>query len=539
MTSSNRFLSKPILNQHILSLLEKCTHLSHLKQLQSYLVTLGHGQTQFFAFKLVRFSILSLTDLSYARLIFDHLDSPNIYLYTAMITAYASHSDSRSALLLYSRMLRLNRPRPNHFIFPHVLKSCSDGSSINDIRTVHTQILKSGFDEYAVVQTALVDSYSKYSDLETARRVFDGMSERNVVSWTAMVSGYARVGMVGDAVLLFEEMPERDVPSWNAVIAGCAQNGLFSEAISLFRRMLHVGAHEERPNQITVVCALSACAHLGMLRLGKWIHGYVRKNNIGPSSFIANALLDMYGKCGSLNEARRVFNEMPERSLTLWNSMINCLALHGQSETAITIFKAMEHVGVKPDEVTFVGLLNACTHGGLVDEGCSYFKSMSHDYRIEPQIEHYGCVIDLLGRVGRFEEAMEVIRGMKIETDEVVWGSLLNGSKIHGNMELAELSVRKLLEIDPNNAGSAVMLANIYSECGRWDDVGMVRKMLKERGVQKTPGCSWIEVDNKVHQFYSADKTHPRAEEIHKILEGLAGLSKHDLFRNCMPVLFD
>ncbi|XP_077210393.1 pentatricopeptide repeat (PPR) superfamily protein [Tasmannia lanceolata] len=518
---------KPSLNQHILSLLQKCNHLTQLKQIQAFLLTLGHGQTDFFAFKLVRFCALTLTQLHYARLIFDSLNSPNVYLYTAMITAYSSRSDSHSTFALYNKMLHKGRPKPNHFIFPHVLKSCWEVCDVQGIKSVHTHILKSGFDGYAVVQTALVDSYSKCSEVETAHQVFDEMSERNVVAWTAMVSGYARVGMVGNAILMFDEMPERDVPSWNAIIAGCTQNGLFSEAISLFRRMILGG---ERPNQITVVCALSACAHLGMLQLGKWIHGYIHKNGIGPSSFIANALLDMYGKCGSLNEARRLFDQMSERSLTSWNSMINCLALHGQSANAIALFKEMEHVGVKPDEVTFVGLLNACTHGGLVDEGCRYFDLMDKDYRIEPRIEHYGCVIDLLGRVGRFDEAMEIIKGMRIEPDEVVWGSLLNGSRIHGNMELAEFSVQRLLEIDPNNAGYVVMLANIYSECGKWEDVGKVRKMLKERGGQKTPGCSWIELDSEVHQFYSADKMHPRAEEIHEILESLVGLSKHDQF---------
>ncbi|XXG46921.1 hypothetical protein AAC387_Pa02g1649 [Persea americana] len=510
----NSLATKPNLNQYILSLLDQCKHLNHLKQVQAFLLTLGHGQTQFFAFKMVRFCTLSPPDLlHYARLIFDHLNSPNIYLYTAMITAYASASDSKSALLLFDRMLRCGRPRPNHFIFPHVLKSCSDTATIGSIKTIHTHVLKSGFDGYSVVQTALVDSYSKCSDIETARFLFDEMTERNVVSWTAMISGYAKLGLMGEALLLFEEMPERDAPSWNAVIAGCTQNGLFSEAISLFRRMLFT---DQRPNERTVVCALSACAHRGMLHLGKWIHGYIRKNNIGPSSFISNALLDMYGKCGSLNEAWRLFNLISKRSLTSWNSMINCLALHGQSESAISLFKEMEIAGVAPDDVSFVGLLNACTHGGLVDEGCYFFKSMNQDYHIEPRIEHYGCVIDLLGRVGRFEEAMEVIRGMRIEPDEVVWGSLLNGSRVHGKMELAEFSVRKLLEIHPNNAGYGVMLANIYSECGRWEDVSKVRKILKEKGVQKTPGCSWIEIDNEVHQFHSADESHPKAEKIYE-----------------------
>ncbi|XP_031275264.1 pentatricopeptide repeat-containing protein At1g33350-like [Pistacia vera] len=237
-----------------------------------------------------------------------------------------------------------------------------------------------------------------------------------------------------------------------------------------------------------------------------------------------NALVDMYGKCGSLKEARRVFDGSTKRNLTSWNSMINCFALHGQSEKAISVFEEMIHCGrydVRPDGVTFIGLLKACTHGGLFDKGCAYFELMTRNYGIEPWIEHYGCLIDLLGRAGKFEEALEVVNEMKIEPDEVVWGSLLNGCKLHGRTDLAEFAVKKLIEIDPSNARYSIMLANMYGELGEWDEVHKVRKMLKERNAYKAPGCSWIEVEKKVHQFYSVDKSHPRTEEIYDILESL------------------
>ncbi|PSS13659.1 Pentatricopeptide repeat-containing protein [Actinidia chinensis var. chinensis] len=518
---------KPTLNHHVLAILERCNHINHLKQLQAFLIALGHGHTQFFAFKLVRFCTLALVNLPYARSIFDHLTSPNVFLYTAMVTAYSSRSDHKSALLLYRDMVRRKSPRPNHFIFPHVLKSCPEVLGSRGTELVHTQIVKSGFAQYPVVQTALLDSYSRFcSDLGTARKVFDEMSERNVVSWTAMVSGYARLGKMGSAVLMFEEMPERDVPAWNAVIAGCTQNGLFSESISLFRRMVTM-EEDNRPNQVTVVCSLSACGHTGMLQLGRCIHGYIYRYGLGSDSFISNALVDMYGKCGNLKEARRVFDKTSKRSLTSWNSMINCFALHGQSEGAIRVFEEMMECvdDVIPDGVTFVGLLNACTHGGLVEQGQFYFESMIRDYRIEPQIEHYGCLIDLLGRAGRFEEAMGVVRGMRMPPDEVVWGSLLNGCKIHGRIDLAEFAVKKLVEIDPKNGGYGAMLANVYVESGKWDEVRTVRQMLKEQNAYKTPGCSWIEVDNRVNQFYSVDTTHPRTEEIYTILDCLLGFS--------------
>lgn len=523
-------LIQPHLNQLVLAALEKCSHLNHLKQLQGFLISLGHSQTQFFAFKLVRFCNLTLADLCYARFIFDNLTSPNVYLYTAMITAYASQPDPKAAFLLYRNMVRRGDPRPSHFIYPHVLKSCPEVLESNGTKMVHTQVLKSGFGGYPVVQTAIVDSYSRFcSDIGNARQMFDEMLERSVVSWTAMISGYAKLGNVESAMELFESMPERDVPAWNALIAGCAQNGFFCEAIWLFKRMVSLALEgnnkerENKPNKITVASALSACGHTGMLHLGKWIHGYVFKTYLGQDSFISSALLDMYAKCGNLKVARRVFDMITLKSLTSWNSLINCLALHGHSGSAIDLFAELVQCGdgVKPDAVTFVGVLNACTHGGLVEKGYSYFEMMRRDYDIEPQIEHFGCLIDLLGRAGRFEEAMEVVRGMNIEPDEVVWGSLLNGCKIHGRPDLAEYSVKKLIEMDPENGGYRIMLANIYAELKKWDEVRKVRKLLKEQNAYKTPGCSWIEVDNQVYQFYSFDMTHPSAEQIYKTLESM------------------
>lgn len=520
--------SQLTLHQYVLNILGECNSLKHLKQLQAFLLTQGHGQTDIYAFKLIRFCAITLTDLDYARSIFDHLASPNIYLYTAMITAYASRpQDHSSALTLFRTMMRQGT-QPNHFIYPHVLRCCHHVLEPHGTEALHNQILKSGFGGYPVVQTALVDSYSRFSsNIYIARILFDEISEKSVVSWTAMMSGYTRVGEMGNAISIFERMPERDVPSWNAVIGGCAQNGLFSEAISLFRKMVNATESTiNRPNQVTVACALSAFGHMGMLQLGKCIHGYIYRNVLGSDSYISNALVDMYGKCGSWREATMMFDRTSMKSLTLWNSMINCYALHGQSMTAIGVFDEMMRCGydTKPDEVTFVGLLNACTHGGLVEKGCSYFNLMTHEYGIEPQIQHYGCLIDLLGRAGQFKEAMEVIKGMRIAPDEVIWGSLLNSCKIYGHMDLAEVAIKKLIEIDPNNGGYGTMLANLYGELSNWDEVRKVRKMLKQQDAHKTPGCSWIEVDNQVNQFYSADKTHPQTEEIYMTLESLLWL---------------
>nr|GMD22699.1 pentatricopeptide repeat-containing protein At1g33350 [Ipomoea batatas]GMD22817.1 pentatricopeptide repeat-containing protein At1g33350 [Ipomoea batatas] len=514
------------LNLQVQAVLEKCSHLHHLKQLQAHLITLGHGHTQFYASKLVRFCTLSLSNLAYARFIFDHLQSPNVFLYTAMITAYNLHSNHTSAFLLYREMVRKGRSKPNEFIFPLALKSCPEVVKNFGTPMLHAQIEKTGFGKYPVVQTALLDSYSRFSaDIMIARQLFDEMSERNVVSWTAMVSGLTRVGKMGDAILVFEEMPEalRDTPSWNSIVSGCTQNGLFTEALSFFRRLVLEG-NGNRPNQTSMVCALSACGHCGMLQLGKCIHGYMLRIGLRLDSFTLNALIDMYGKCGSLKEARTVFDTSAKRSLTCWNSIINSFALHGHWKGAISVFAEMlqQHGDVvKPDGVTFVGLLNACTHGGLVEEGLSYYDSMTREYMIEPEIQHYGCLIDLLGRAGRFNEMMEVVKGMRVPPDEVVWGSLLNACKIHGRTDLAEFALKKLIEMEPNNGGYYAMLANLCGGLEKWDDALRLRKSINEQNAYKLPGCSWIEIDKQVSQFYSVDKSHPKTAQIYSILESL------------------
>ncbi|XP_057519994.1 pentatricopeptide repeat-containing protein At1g33350 [Amaranthus tricolor] len=507
------------------TILHKCKTLNHVKQLQAALITFGHhSQAQFFTFKLLRFCVLHLSNLHYAHLIFSHFKSPNVYLYSAIINAYASKSNHFSVLSLYKDMVNKGRPRPNHFIYPHVLKSGFEVFGMFGMKMIHTQIVKTGFGSNPIVQTGLVDCYCRFcSDYKTARQLFDEMCERNIVSWTAMISGYARVGKMGSAILLFDEMPERDVPSWNAIIAGCTQNGLFPEAILYLRRMLNSCEPKVKPNEVTLACALSACGQTGMLQLGKEIHGYVYRTGIGSDSHIFSALIDTYGKCGCLKEARRVFNITIDKSLATWNAMINCYALHGQSTSALDVFEDLMQIGndVRPDEITFVGLLSACTHGGLVEKGYYYFDLMTKVYGIEHQIQHYGCIVDLLGRAGRFGEVMGIINGMKIKADEMIWSSLLNGCKIHGNIHLAEFAISKLIEIDPRNGGYISMLANLYVEMAKWDQAHGAWRMLKEQNAQKIPGCSWIEVDCRVHQFHSADETHPRAEEIYSTLGSL------------------
>jgi pentatricopeptide repeat protein len=504
---------------HILSLLDRCTTISQLKQIHSHLITHGRGGNQPFLFKLLRVSYFSFSSLSYSRLIFSSLRFPNVFLYTAMLTVYSQNSDSFSVLDLFLDMLRRGHAQPNEFVYPLVLRACSAGLGLNFFKSVHGHAIKSGFGEFGVLQTSFLDGYARSGDVNIAHKLFDGMSEKTVVSWSALVSGYARVGKVGNAIALFNQMPERDVPSWNAIISGCAQNGFYSEAVMFFQEMVESCV---KPNTTTTFCILSVCGHIGMLRLGKILHGYAYRIHTCFNFFVVNSLIDMYGKCGSLKEAQWIFENLSDKSLTSWNSLINCFALHGHIKNAISTFDNMGKAGLVPDEITFVGLLNACAHGGFVNQGLNYFHSMTSEYSIKPSIEHYGCVVDLLSRAGRFLEAIDIINNMQIKPDGVVWGSLLNGCRIHRQKNLAEIVIKELLELDPGNADYTMLLANLYSENGLWDEMKRVRKFMRDIEGKKLPGCSWIEVNKKTQQFYSGDKSHSESDEIYMILDDLS-----------------
>ncbi|XP_066324335.1 pentatricopeptide repeat-containing protein At1g33350-like [Miscanthus floridulus] len=450
--------SPQLSRRDFVAVLSRCSTRAHLEQLHAHAFVTGCAAAQATTFHLLRFAALRLSCLTYARHLFDATPHPNVFLYSAILSAYvsaaaaaspSSYAHARDALALFFRMLRHCRPAPNQFVYPLVLRAaCDVGVGVGIVRSIHSHACKSCFCGYDVIRTSLLHGYSRHGMMADARKLFDGESslhetlarvytlrpkppaaglrfapsEAWPISWsefgtTPTVSGYARAGKVGDAIVLFERMPKRDVAAWNAIIAGCSQNGLFVEAVGIFGRMVDAGFW---PNATTVSCVLSACGHLGMLKIGKLIHCYAWRTCVGFGSSVLNGLIDMYGKCGNLEGARWIFDEVSDRSLATWNSLINCLALHGHSKCAISVFNEMRGEGIEPDVVTFVGLLNACTHGGFVDEGIKYFELMQHEHRLEPEIEHYGCIIDLLGRAGRFQDALNVISDMRIEADEVI-----------------------------------------------------------------------------------------------------------------------
>ncbi|KAL5199099.1 hypothetical protein ABZP36_002611 [Zizania latifolia] len=405
----------------------------------------------------------------------------------------------------------------------------------------HAVLVKLGFHRETRVNNAFIQGYCATGRVADARKVFDGMAHRDTVSfnsmihgyamsgdvgsarrlfelvpaptpvtWTSMVAGFCRAGDVASARRVFEEMPERDLVSWNAMISGLVGNRKPVEALGLFRRMMAEGF---APNRGTVVSALSACASAGALETGKWIHVFVDKKKLRWDEFLGTALVDMYAKCGAVELALDVFTRSRARNTCTWNAMINGLAMNGYSTKALDMFHQMElDATAAPDEVTFVGVLLACSHGGFVDVGREHFDMISKKYGIRLILEHYACMVDLLARSGHLQEAHKLITGMPMKPDLVIWRALLGGCRLHKDVNMAETAIS---EMEATCSGDHVLLSNLYAAVGRWSGVEDVRRTMRRKGIEKIPGCSSIEINGSIHEFISGDKSHPSYDDIH------------------------
>ncbi|XP_058104633.1 pentatricopeptide repeat-containing protein At2g45350, chloroplastic [Magnolia sinica] len=364
---------------------------------------------------------------------------------------------------------------------------------------------------------SMIDGYVKCGLLEDAHELFDLMPERDVVTWASMIHGYAKSGSVEAARHLFDEMPERDVVAWNVMVAGYVQNGHCVDALKLFQKM-RFGSNLS-PDHTTLVTALSAAAELGRIDEGITIHDYIERNKFPLDGKLGVALIDMYSKCGRIENAARVFENLEHKSVDHWNAMIGGLAIHGLGELALHLFMEMEKSSIKPDDITFIGILSACSHAGLVKEGLMCFELMRRLYNVEPKVQHYGCIVDILGRAGHLEEAKKLIEEMPIKPNDVVWRALLSACRNHGNFSIGQQAAKQLIELDSCNSSSYVLLSNLYAGVGMWSDASKVRMMMKEREMRKIPGCSWIELNGTVHEFVVGDKSHPQAKEIYVMLD--------------------
>ncbi|KAL8140483.1 hypothetical protein V2J09_006504 [Rumex salicifolius] len=383
------------------------------------------------------------------------------------------------------------------------------------------------------------------------------MPNQDVVSWNSLVAGYAKNCKFDDALSvcremaglgskpdactmasllpavsntsmdnvsfikeMFIELSKKSLIAWNVMIAVYVNNLMASEAIHLYLKVEDYGFE---PDTITVASVLPACGDLCALTTGRKIHNYVESKRLRPNLTIENALMDMYAKCGCLAEARELFDTMQCRDIVSWTSMVSAYGVSGQGEDAVALFSRMVAQGVIPDSIAFVTIMSACSHAGLLEEGRDYYRMMTEEYRIAPRIEHYSCMVDLLGRGGKVEEAFEFIKQMKVEPNERIWGSLLGACRVYSNTKVGLIAADHLFHMVPKEAGYYVLLSNIYAKAGKWEEVTAVRSIMKNKGIKKTPGVSNVELHGLVYTFLAGDQSHPQSKEIYKELDLLVG----------------
>nr|XP_043630184.1 pentatricopeptide repeat-containing protein At5g16860 [Erigeron canadensis] len=423
----------------------------------------------------------------------------NVVTWSAVIAGYAQRGYGHEALNIFRQML-VSGSEPNVVTLVSLLSGCACAGTLSQGKEIHCYAMKKIFDtkkndleDEQMVINSLIDMYAKCKAGDLARKCFDSVApiNRNVVTWTAMIGGYSQHGDANDALKLFSDMFKQNKPTM--------------------------------PNAFTISCALMACARLAALRPGKQIHAHVLRNRYAKSDvlFVENCLIDMYVKSGDVDVARVVFNNMKQTNAVSWTSLLTGYGMHGRGSEAIDLFDGMRKAGLPIDGVTFVVVLYACSHSGLVEKGLDYFDSMTREFGIVPGVEHYACMVDLLGRSGQLEKAMEVIKEMPMEPSPVVWVALLGSARVHTNVELGEYASTKLLELGCENDGTYTLLSNIYANARRWKDVAKVRYLMKHTEVWKRPGCSWIQGKADTATFYVGDKTHPLTEEIYNLLDEL------------------
>ncbi|XP_008450449.2 pentatricopeptide repeat-containing protein At5g66520-like [Cucumis melo] len=500
-------------------LLGSCKSFRQIKQVHAQLITSGLILHPIPTNKLLKQLSSIFAPISYAHMVFDHFPQPDLFLYNTIIKVLAfSTTSSADSFTRFRSLIREERLVPNQYSFAFAFKACGSGVGVLEGEQVRVHALKLGLENNLFVTNALIGMYVNLDFVVDARKVFEWSPYRDMYSWNIMLSGYARLGKMDEARQLFDEMPERDVVSWTTMISGCLQVGHFMEALDIFHNMLAKGMS---PNEHTLASALAACANLVALDQGRWMHVYIKKNNIQMNERLLAGLIDMYAKCGELEFASKLFNSNPQlmRKVWPWNAMIGGFAVHGKSKEAIEVFEQMKIEKVSPNKVTFVSLLNACSHGNRVKEGRYYFESMVSHYGVKPVLEHYGCLVDLLGRAGRLKEAEEIISSMHLTPDVAIWGALLSACKIHKDVEMGERIGKIVKELDPNHLGCHVLLANIYSLTGNWNEARTLREKIAVSGKKKTPGCSSIELNGMFHQFLVGDRSHPQTKQLYLFLD--------------------
>ncbi|XP_059070365.1 pentatricopeptide repeat-containing protein At3g12770-like [Cryptomeria japonica] len=457
----------------MVSVLQACAHLGDLeqgKQIYDYIIQSGLKLDIFVENSLIAM-YAKCGNSELASQLFEYMSKSDLVSWNAMIAGYAETGRASEALAIFNQMQQAG-VAPDSITVVSLLQACAREGNLQKGKWIHYYIILNRFDSEIFVLNSLIDMYAKCGVVESARQVFDKMSKENLVTWNAMIAGYVHNGHAKEALMLFGQMKQRNI----------------------------------EPDSVTMVSLLPACAHLGFLNKGKWFHDYIVQNGFEMNLPIGNSLIDMYAKCGSIVAARKLFDRMLQRDVVSWSAMICGYGMHGHVEDALELFHQMQQTGTKPNHITFVGVLSPCSHAGLLEEGWKYFDCMAQEYCITPSMEHYSCMVDLLGRCGNLVEAECFIKNMPFKPGPSVWGALLNACRIHGNIELGELAAECLFVLEPKNDTSYILLSNIYAAAGRWDDVDKLRTAMQGRGLKKRPACSLIETRGKLKLCSHSEK---------------------------------
>lgn len=502
-----------------------------------------------------------------AELAFSRMLEKDVVTWNLIISGYVQTGDVDRALNMCHQM-RLGNLRFDSVTLSSLISASADTSNLKLGREGHCYCIRNELESDVVVATSIVDMYAKCERIDSARQVFDSAGKRDLVFWNTMLAAYAELGLSGEALKLFYQMQlegvRPNVVSWNSVIlgflkngqvneakgmllqmqssgvqpnlitwtsliSGLAKNGLGTEAIVVFQQMQEAGI---RPNAVSIVSLLSACTNMALLWYGKAIHGYLIRNYLFLSIPLVTSLVDMYAKCGNIDQAKSVFDITVNREVHIYNSMISSYALHGQAVEALALYRRLKEESLEPDTISFTNALNACSHSGLVNEGLELFVDMVSKHHLKPTREHYGCVVNLLSRHGNLDNAFRLVSTMPYEPDAHILGSMLAACRGRSETELEEYLSNMLIKLDPDNSGNYVALSNAYAASGRWDEVRTVRHLMKENGLMKTPGCSWIQIGGEFHVFVAGDKSHPKIEEISMTL---ALLAMEMCIAHCLP----
>ncbi|KAF5958972.1 hypothetical protein HYC85_000181 [Camellia sinensis] len=423
-----------------------------------------------------------------SRKVFDRMPDHNVMSWTATITGYVqSGGHDKEAIELYCRMID-GQVVPNHFTFSSLLKACGNLSDPAAGEQIYTNVVKHGLASVNCVGNSLISMYARSGRMEDARKAFDILFEKNLVSYNTIVDGYAK-------------------------------NLDSNEAFELFNEIEDTGIEVDA---FTFASLLSGAASIGAVGKGEQIHARLMKSGFKSNQCISNSLISMYSKCGNIEAALQVFSEIEDHTVISWTSIVMGLAKHGFATRALKMFQEMLKTGIKPNEVTYIAVLSACSHVGMINEGWKHFNAMYKEHRISPRMEHYACMVDLLGRSGFLEEAIQFINSMPFMADALVWRTLLGACQVHGNTEVGKHAAKMIIKQEPNDPAAYILLSNLYASSAQWDEVARIRKNMKERNLVKEAGCSWIETENRVYNFHVGDTSHPQAREIYEELDQLS-----------------